>query len=356
MPAGYDQERTEAATPRRREQARQEGQVARSREVVSAALFLSMILFLSIAGTALVEQMVTLTQETFATLGEVEMSLSGLHLFLARLLVRTVSMLLPMFLTVCVFAVAANVMQTGFLFSTKALQPKLEHLSPRQVLKRLFSMQSLFELGKALVKVGIVGAIVYTTIAGDMAQVFPLGGLGVAGIVSYIGSSTLRLGVRTSYAIIILAVLDYLWQRWQYEKSLRMTLQEVKDERKQQEGDPQIRARIRSIMREMARRRMMEDVPKADVVITNPTHIAVALHYRRDSMPAPKVLAKGAGYLAERMKAMAQEHTIPCIENRAVAQHVFKTVDIGEYIPETLYKAVADILAYVYRIRPPATG
>jgi flagellar biosynthesis protein FlhB len=356
VPAGYDQERTEAATPRRREQARQEGQVAKSREAVSAALFLSMILFLSIAGTALAEQIVTLTQETFATLGEVETSLSGLHLFLARLLVRTVVMLLPMFLTVCVFAVGANVMQTGFLVSTKALQPKLEHLDPRHVVKRLFSMQSLFELGKALVKVGIVGAIVYTTIAGDMAQIFPLGGLGVADIVSYIGSSTLRLGVRTSYAIIILAVLDYLWQRWQYEKSLRMTLQEVKDERKQQEGDPHIRARIRSIMREMARRRMMEDVPKADVVITNPTHIAVALHYRRDTMPAPKVLAKGAGYLAERMKAIAQEHTIPCIENRVVAQRLFKTVDIGEYIPETLYKAVADILAYVYRIRPPATG
>lgn len=351
MPAGYEQERTEAATPRRREQARKEGQVARSQEAVSAVLFLGMIVFLTVAGTSLVEQIMTLTKETFATLGEVETSLSGLYLLLTRLCVRTVTMLLPMFLTVCVLAVGANVAQTGFLFSSKALQPKWERLSPRQGLKRIFSMRSLHELCKALIKIGIVGAIAYTTIAGEMARVFSFGALGVADIVGYIGSSTLRLGVRTSYAIIMLALLDYVWQRWQYAKSLRMTRQEVKDEHKQQEGDPQIRARVRSLMREMARRRMMEDVPKADVVITNPTHIAVALHYRRDEMAAPQVLAKGAGYLAERIKAIAKEHAIPCVENKPVARHLFKAVEIGECIPETLYKAVADILAYVYRIR-----
>jgi flagellar biosynthetic protein FlhB len=310
-----------------------------------------MLVFLSAAGTSLAEQIITLTKETFASLGEVETSLSGLYLLLTRLCVRTVTMLLPMFLMVCVLSVGANILQTGFLFSSKALQPKLERLSPWQGLKRIFSVQSLHELFKALIKIGVVGAIAYTTIAGEMTQIFALGGLGVADIVSYIGSSTLRLGIRTSYAIIILAIVDYVWQRWQYEKSLRMTRQEVKDEHKQQEGDPQVRARVRSLMREMARRRMMEDVPKADVVITNPTHIAVALHYRREEMAAPQVLAKGAGYVAERIKAVAQAHAIPCVENKPVARHLFKAVEIGECIPETLYKAVADILAYVYRIR-----
>jgi flagellar biosynthetic protein FlhB len=354
MPASYDQERTESATPRRRQQARQEGQVARSREASSALLFLGMILFLTFAGSSLVEQLIALTKETFATLGSIETSLPGMSVVCTQLLGRFVSMVLPMFLTIGILALGANLVQTGFLFSAKALVPKLERLSPAQGLQRMFSMQSLHEAYKALIKVGIVGGIAYTTVSGAMAEVLALPGQGVADIVGYVGSRTLRLGVRTSYAIVILAGLDYLFQRWQYEKSLRMTPQEVKDERKQQEGDPHIRARIRSIMREMARRRMMEDVPKADVVITNPTHLAVALHYRRDEMPAPKVLAKGAGYIAERIKAIAQEHAIPCVENRSVAQRLFKTVEIGECIPEALYKAVADILAYVYRLRPPA--
>jgi flagellar biosynthetic protein FlhB len=147
-------------------------------------------------------------------------------------------------------------------------------------------------------------------------------------------------------------VLDYAFQRWQYEKSLRMTFQEVKEEQKESEGDPQIKARIRSIMRAMARKRMMAEVPKADVVVTNPTHVAVALCYRRQDMPAPMVIAKGAGYVAQRIKAIAQEHQIPLVENRPVAQSLFKTVEIGHTIPEALYKAVAEILAYVYRLRP----
>jgi flagellar biosynthetic protein FlhB len=147
-------------------------------------------------------------------------------------------------------------------------------------------------------------------------------------------------------------VLDYAFQRWQYEKGLRMTVQEVKEEQKEAEGNPQIKARIRSIMRAMAQKRMMAEVPKADVVVTNPTHVAVALSYRRQEMPAPTVVAKGAGYVAQRIKAIAQEHQVPLVENRTVAQSLFKTVEIGHTIPEALYKAVAEILAYVYRLRP----
>jgi flagellar biosynthetic protein FlhB len=147
-----------------------------------------------------------------------------------------------------------------------------------------------------------------------------------------------------------LAVFDYAWQRWQFEKSLRMTKQEIKEENKAQEGDPHIKARIRSIMREMARKRMMQDVPKATVVVTNPTHLAIALVYRREDMVAPQVIAKGAGYVAERIKAMAQAHAIPLVENKPLAQQLFKTVEIGGIIPEGLYKAVAEILAYVYRL------
>jgi flagellar biosynthetic protein FlhB len=151
--------------------------------------------------------------------------------------------------------------------------------------------------------------------------------------------------------MVVIAILDYVWQRFQYEKNLRMTWQEIKEEVKQQEGNPQLKAHVRSAMREMANRRMMQDVPEADVVITNPTHLAVALRYRRNEVSAPRVLAKGAGYIAERIKAIAREHDIPLVENKPVAQSLFKTVEVGETIPETLYKAVAEVLAYVYRLK-----
>ena len=353
MAEGSNQEKTETATPRQRAKAREMGRVVRSREVVSAAVFLGMILYLTFAGASLSRHMVALTTDTFARLDETAGSVSAFHQLMTHYLRRIAWMLLPLLGTMCVVALGANLLQTGLLFAPKALKPDMSRLSPLQGLKRIFSAQAFNELGKSLLKIGIVGYIVYSTIVNDLSQVFPLTTQEIIDIVSYVGQSALRLSVRASYAIIIMAILDYVFQRWQYEKSLRMTRRQVQDEKKQQEGDPHIRARIRSIMREMARRRMMEDVPKADVVITNPTHVAVALSYRRQDMPAPKVLAKGAGYIAERLKAVAQEHRIPLVENKPVAQRLFKTVEIGAYIPTALYQAVAEILAYVYRIRPP---
>jgi flagellar biosynthetic protein FlhB len=353
MAESNQQERSQAATPRRRERAREEGQVARSREAVAAAIFLGGLFFFGLTGTTLARQMAALTTDTFVTLDAIDMSLPGLHLLLSQYVSRTAVMLLPLLITVFVVALALNVVQTGFLVSLKALQPKWSRISPLQGLRRVFSAQSVHELLKSLLKVGIVGYIVYATIDGELERLFALSGYGVADIAAYVSTSILRLATRTAYVIIALAILDYVFQRWQYEKSLRMTMQEVKDERKQQEGDPQVKARVRSIMREMARRRMMEEVPKADVIITNPTHLAVAIQYERDTMPAPKVLAKGAGYVAERIKAIAQEHRIPLVENKPIAQQLFKTVEIGEHIPEALYQAVAEILAYVYRIRSP---
>jgi flagellar biosynthetic protein FlhB len=243
-------------------------------------------------------------------------------------------------------------LQTGFLFSLQALAPKYARLNPWQGLQNILSLQSVNELLKAIIKIGIVGYIVYSAIHAEIGQFFPLSQQGLPDIVGYLGSSTLRIGTRTAYVLIALAVLDYAFQRWQYEKNLRMSVQEIKEEQKESEGDPHIRSRVRSLMREMARKRMMEEVPKADVVVTNPTHLAVALRYRRQDMPAPQVVAKGAGYVAERIKAVAREHGIPLVENRIVAQSLFKTVDIGEVIPEALYKAVAEILAHVYRLKP----
>ncbi len=347
------QERTESATPRRREKARQEGQVVRSREVVSTSLFLGNLLFFSFAGVTLFQQMTLITQTTFTRVADLQVSLDGVYLLFLTYVWQIAWMLVPLFIVIVVLATASNLLQTGIVFSQKALEPKLSHLNPGAGLKRLFSMQSVNELFKSLVKIGIVGYIAYASITAGLEHFFPLTQQAVEDILGFLGKKALSIGVHTSYVLIMLAILDYGFQRWQFEKKLRMSPQEVKEERKETEGDPQIKTRIRSVMREMARKRMMEEVPKADVVVTNPTHVAVALRYRRQEMSAPTVIAKGAGYVAERIKEIAQQHRVPLVENRPVAQHLFRTVEIGALIPDNLYNAVAEILAYVYRIKPP---
>jgi len=294
--------------------------------------------------------MLTLTREAFLTLGEVEISLVGLPHLYTRYLNHLATMLLPLLLTTFVLTLGCHLLQTGFLFSLHSLAPQWSHLNPAQGLQNIFSMRGLTEMVKSLLKIGVIGYVAYRTIIAEVEHFLLLSARDVVSIAQYVGQSTLHVCMRASYVMIALAVFDYAWQRWQFEKSLRMSKQEIKEESKAQEGDPQLKARIRSIMREMARKRMMQDVPKATVVVTNPTHLAIALAYRRDEMEAPQVVAKGAGYVAERIKAIAQEHAIPLVENKPIAQQLFKTIDIGETIPEDLYKAVAEILAYVYRL------
>jgi flagellar biosynthetic protein FlhB len=350
------QERTESATPKRREKAREEGQVVKSREVVSTSLFLGNLLFFTVAGVSLYHKMVQLTREMLGTLADTNVSPDSVYLLFRDLIRQLAFMLVPLFLLLMVLALAANLLQSGVLFSSKVLEPKMSRLNPLSGMKRIFSLHAVNELFKSLVKIGIVGYIAYAAIAADMAQVFPLSQQTITDILGFFGHSALRIGLHTSYALVVMAILDYGFQRWQHEKRLRMTLQEVKEERKESEGNPQIKARVRSIMREMARKRMMEEVPRADVIVTNPTHLAVALRYRREEMHAPKVIAKGAGFIAERIRAIAQEHRIPVLENQAVARSLYQTVEIGDTIPETLYRAVAEILAYVYRLKAPVSG
>ena len=353
MAEGF-QERTESASPKRRQQAREKGQVVHSREVVSASLFLGHVLFFAFAGASLYQQMVQLLRDALAALGTTPVSPDSVCALFLNYLGRVAVMLLPLLLTAMVLALASNILQTGWLFAPKAFAPDMSRLNPWQGLQRIFSMHSVHELVKSLLKIGVVGYVAYTAIASDFEQVFPLSQQTVTDLLYFLGGSTLRLGTRVAYVLIALAALDYGLQRWQYEKSLRMTRQEIKEEHKESEGDPHLKGRIRGIMRDMARKRMMADVPKADVIITNPTHLAIALRYRRQEMAAPMVIAKGADHVAERIKALAREYNIPLVENRPVAQSLYKTVDIGAAIPEHLFKAVAEILAYVYRLRPRA--
>ena len=260
-------------------------------------------------------------------------------------------MLFRSLLGVAAAAVLSNYIQVGSLFSWEAVQPDFAKINPWKGLGRLFSRQAAAELAKSIFKFAIIGWVAYATIRAEWAQIVSLWNLEAGQIFRYVGQVSFQLFLKTVLVMAALAGLDYAFQRWSYEKSLRMTRREVQDEFKQTEGDPLIKSRIRSIQRELARRRMMAEVPKADVIITNPTHLAVALQYQYKDMSAPKVVAKGAELVAEKIKEIAKAHGVPLVENKPLAQALYKTVDLGQTIPSSLYRAVADILAYVYRLR-----
>jgi flagellar biosynthetic protein FlhB len=242
-------------------------------------------------------------------------------------------------------------MQIGFQISTEAMSLKLSKLDPISSMKRFVSLKSLIELGKSIIKILFVGGIAYLVVKSDLKEFPYLVQQEVGQIILFIAKVSLKLFFFVCLAMIVLAILDYIYQRWQYEQDLKMTKQEVKDEFKQTYGDPKVKARIRGVQQEMARRRMMEAVPEADVVITNPTHLAIALKFDAREMIAPRVVAKGAGFVAERIREIAAENQIPIIEEKPLAQALFKMVEIGGYIPAELYRAVAEVLAYVYRLK-----
>jgi flagellar biosynthetic protein FlhB len=242
------------------------------------------------------------------------------------------------------------VSQNGFLLTSETLTPKLSKLNPFSGLKRLFSLKSLTELVKSIIKILIVGTVSYLVVRKEMDAFPGLINLGVADILIFISKIAFKTMLYTSLVMILMAIADVAYQRWQHEKDLRMTKQEVKDESKQRDGDPAVKARIRAVQRDMARKRMMAAVPEATVVITNPTHLAIALKFDKD-LPAPIVLAKGAGHMAAKIRAIANENDVPVVEQKPLARSMFKLVEVGDYIPAELYRAVAEVLAYVYRLK-----
>jgi flagellar biosynthetic protein FlhB len=350
MPPFGDQERTEQATPKRRQEAREKGQVAKSRELCSVAVLLACLMALYFGRGKMLNQLLDMTRSAFTHLHRLDLTDAAvIHLFQ-----QEVGFLLYITAPVMVMSVAAalfsNYIQIGTLFSAQALTPDLSKLSPLKGAMRLLNLKSLIELLKSILKLIIVATVAFFSIKAEIHRIFPLATQGVWDIFEFIGSVSFQILLRTCWVLIILAVLDFAYQKWDHEREMRMSKQEVKEEFKQTEGDPLVRARIRSVQREMARRRMMEAVPKADVVITNPTHVAVALEYRK-GMNAPLVTAKGAGLLAERIKEVARKHHVHIVENQPVARLLYKVCEIGMEIPEKLYRAVAEILAHVYRLR-----
>lgn len=346
-----DQEKTERPTGRRRSETREKGRVAKSREVSTYFVLVGGLVILYFAGPSMVAEMASLMKKTLMeaagtriAAGNVSTLVLGTVLFMAKVMG-------PLLLAVFVAAMVGNFVQVGWMFSWEPLVPKLSTLNPLEGMKRLVSLRSLTEVVKFMAKVLLVGVVAYTAVKKEIPSIMPLAGQSIPAIGSYICMTILRIVLRTSWVLLVLAILDYAYQRWEFEKGLKMTKQEVKDEFKQTEGDPLIKSRIRRVQREWARRRMMEAVPRADVVITNPVELAVAIAYSSETMAAPQVLAKGGGVVAERIRQIARSHGIPILENKPLARALFRQVNVGQQVPAALYQAVAEVLAYVYRLK-----
>lgn len=344
-------ERTEQATPKKREEARRKGQVTKSREIPSVMILMMGAATLFFTGAYLYRHLSDLMVRWFKEAGRLSLHPGRVQEINMELVISLLHLLSPVLMAVLAISILSHGVQSGIVFSSEVLKLDWSKISPLKGLRRIFSIQSLAEMLKSVLKILIIGGVAYLTIKGEWPRILLLLDQEPGSMFQQIFSISWSLLLWTGLVMMIVAGLDFLFQRWMYEKNLRMTKQEIKEEMKLTEGDPLIKSRIRSIQRQLARRRMMAEVPKADVIITNPTHLAVALRYKTGEMEAPKVVAKGAGVIAEKIKELARAHQIPIVENRPLAQVLYKTVELGQIIPATLYQAVADILAYVYRIK-----
>ena len=344
-------ERTEQATPKRREEARKKGQVVKSREVPSVMILMAGVSILFLLGASVYQQLSVLMGQLLKRVGTFSIDPANIQALSVELIWAIFLVLSPVLAVVLIISILSHMVQSGVVFSVETLKPDFSKISILKGFRRLFSKQSLVELPKSLLKIFIIGGVAWFILKKEWSHIVLLTGQEPGSIFQYIGNTSWNLFLKTSLVMMLLAVLDYLFQRWSHEKGLRMTKQEIKEEFKMTEGDPLVNSRIRSIQHQLARRRMMAEVPKADVIITNPTHLAVALSYRSKEMEAPKVVAKGAGWIAEKMIEIGRNHQIPLVENKPLAQILYKTVDLWQTIPSALYQVVADILAYVYRLK-----
>ncbi len=345
------QEKTEKATPRKRQKAREKGQAAKSVEITSVIVLLTGSVAMYIFGHYFYSNLLGIMRSSFTFNTVLDFDLSYCISFIGKVTIKFVFIILPLLGALFLAALAANFMQVGFLFSLGPIEPKLSKLSFIKGLKKLFSLRSFVELIKSILKLIIIGLVAYFVIAGQINHALTLQSADVAHIFVFILKVFFKIFIWVLLIMGALAALDYAFQKWLSEKDLKMTKQEVKEEAKQTEGDPQLKSKIRNIQYQTAKKRMMKEIPKADVVITNPTHLALALKYDPISMKAPKVVAKGAGSIAERIKKMAAMHNIPVVENRKLAQNLYKVVDVGEEIPSDMYKAVAELLAYIFKLK-----
>lgn len=345
-------EKTEKATPKKRQDSRKKGQVLKSPDVTSAIVLLAVFLFLFFSAGFMRERIFTFFYQTFNRYILIDtFSVDMIMQIYSDVLLEAGLLVLPIMLISVVAGIAGNVFQFGLLFTAEPLKLDLKKLDPIKGLKRIFSVKAIIELIKSVLKISLIGSVTVVIIWMNLEQVLSLSFKSPWDTLSTISFLAAMMGIAASFVLLFVSILDYFYQRYDYEKNLKMSKQDIKDEYKNSEGDPIVKSRIKQRQREMAMRRMMQEVPKADVVITNPTHYAIALKYEDGEMDAPVVIAKGADFIAQKIKLIAKENEIVMVENRDLARGMYGQVEIGDRIPEEFFRAVAEILAYVYRVK-----
>ncbi|MDR1133075.1 MAG: flagellar biosynthesis protein FlhB, partial [Synergistaceae bacterium] len=344
----FGEERNEPATPKKRSKTRGEGQVAKSQDLSASVVIITGLLTINSLGGKIWDNLITLFRETFRYIASPSMPGDGW--WFRPALMAGKSLLygwLPLGLLCAVFAVAVLVYQVGFVITTKPFALKFDRFNPVNGLKKIISLRTIIELLKGMLKALVLLGMLYLALRNERDLMLSIIGFSLDEGVMIIMGKIWSLAMRMAAVLFIIALIDYAYQKWEFEKSIKMSKQEIKDEYKQSEGDPLVKRRIRQKQRELAQRRMMSDVPKADVVVTNPTHIAVAIQYDQKTMSAPVIVAKGEDFIARKIKDIASEHGIPIVENKPLARALMQRVEVGESIPEELYLAVAEVLAFV---------
>lgn len=347
----FSQEKTEPATPKKKQDARKKGQVAKSMELPGAFVLMFGLLAFVLFGSFIKERFFNLFSLVFQDFMLMNVTVPNVSALFGTLITDALIMLSPILLFAVAMAFIGNYMQIGFLLSADPLKMKLNKLNPVEGLKRIFGLRSLIEFLKSVFKLTIVALVVYFIIWGEKERILTLSRYPLVETLNYVSGLVIKIGLIIAILLLVLAIFDYLYQRYEHNKQLRMSKQDIKDEFKKSEGDPQIKARIKEKQRRMAMQRMMQEIPNADVIITNPTHYAIALKYQTGAMEAPTVIAKGADFVALKIREKAKEHGIVIMENKPLARALYDRVELNESIPGDLFQAVAEILAYVYKLK-----
>ncbi|GAA4700871.1 flagellar biosynthesis protein FlhB [Brevibacillus fulvus] len=347
----FNGEKTEKATPKKRGDARKKGQVAKSMELSPAITLTAVFTVLLLFGSTMFETFTRIMRESLLTYLQFELTSENLGVITYQLVFEAAKIVGPILAVALAVALATNYMQVGILFTTEPLQMKLSKLNPIAGAKRIFTLRTIIELIKSILKIAIGLTIAYSILWQVKEKIVQISLTSIEEALNFTAGQASKLGLYIGGTLVVLAAFDYVYQKYEYEKSLRMSKQDIKDEYKKSEGDPLIKSKIRERQRRMALSRMMQELPKADVVITNPTHFAVAIKYDANSMAAPTVIAKGQDYIALKIREIAQKNRIVTMENKPLARALYNQVEIGQQIPEELFKAVAEVLAYVYKLQ-----
>lgn len=347
-------DKTEEPTSKRLQDARKEGQVAKSQELISGAMLFILFIAIKLFGGYIANSFIKVFYRNYGYISTYAVEtpqIGHMSSMFGRAMLDILLMTLPIFALGFLVAFLLNVFQVKWKVTTKPLQPKLNRLDPVKGFKKIISLDKVFELIKSVAKIAVIFIVAYTTITAEMDNLKILYDLDLVAAVLYISDFVINMGIKISAVYLIIGFADFIYQKLKFKKDMRMSKQEVKDEYKQQEGDPQVKGKIKSKMRETSMRRMMQKMPDADVVITNPTHFACAIQYDKEKASAPVLIAKGADHLAQKLKDVAKEHDVPIVENKPLARMLYYNVEIDAEIPQELYQMTAEVLAYVYQLK-----